>query len=152
MAGENLVNLRTRIEMGTVEFEDSMTRVNRQLKILRNETKLSKSETDLFGKSNRTLGNEMKSLDSFTEALTVSIKQQKAEYDRLREANIKLNGENAKSTKGMDKVANNIQKLSRELTDAERRSRTYLRFQRKLLGRRPGPLCYRSAQDTDPYG
>ena len=121
MAGENLVNLRTRIEMGTVEFEDSMTRVNRQLKILRNETKLSKSETELFGKSNRTLGNEMKSLDSLTEGLTVSIKQQKAEYERLREANIKLNGENAKSTKGMDKVANNIQRLSRELTDAERK-------------------------------
>lgn len=121
MAGENLVNLRTRIEMGTVEFEDSMARVNRQLKILRNETKLSKSETELFGKSNRTLGNEMKSLDSLTEGLTVSIKQQKAEYERLREANIKLNGENAKSTKGMDKVANNIQRLSRELTDAERK-------------------------------
>lgn len=121
MASENLINLRTRIEMGTVEFEDSMTRVNRQLKILRNETKLSKSETELFGKSNRTLGNEMKSLDSLTEGLTVSIKQQKAEYERLREANIKLNGENAKSTKGMDKVANNIQRLSRELSDAERK-------------------------------
>ena len=126
MAEQRLSTLRSRIEMDTVDFNDSMTKINRELKILRNEYKLARSETQLFDRSAKSLGNELGVLEREHETLTVAVKKQEEAYAKARAEFAKQQDEQRKAGKevattstNVDNQANKLAKLNNELAKNE---------------------------------
>lgn len=126
MAEQRLSTLRSRIEMDTVDFNDSMTKINRELKILRNEYKLARSETQLFDKSAESLGNELGVLEREHETLNTAVKKQSEEYKKARAEFAKTQEEQKKAGReisttstNVDNQANKLAKLTTELSKNE---------------------------------
>lgn len=103
---EDIFNLRTKISMDTVDFNNSVQEVTREMKKLKSETKLVDADMKLYGRTNEGLGEKIKVLTKLESGHILEIKNARAEYEKYRKE-YELNGNTLdNNSKKMDAAIN----------------------------------------------
>ena len=103
---EDIFNLRTKISMDTVDFNNSVQEVTREMKKLKSETKLVDADMKLYGRTNEGLGEKIKVLTKLESGHILEIKNARSEYEKYRKE-YELNGNTLdNNSKKMDAAIN----------------------------------------------
>lgn len=130
MATGEVGNLRTRVSMDSTEFQRGAQQVNRELRLMKSETRLARTEMQGMGGTMNAQKGYLSALSNEEKGLRQAISLNRDEYEKYRrEAELSgtaTEGNTAKMANAANKMLKNEQQLAKVTAEMQRMNREIL--------------------------